>query len=504
MVRGAYLVFGKGPSPEVARRVAAAARKIEAAPPPWLLDWIPAYDSIFVEFDASTVGCPGLEVWAVELASEEGGEEEAARLVEVPVRYDGPDLAEVAARAGLEPGEVVRLHAGTEYRVYAVGFTPGFPFMAELPPPLRLPRRPAPRPRVPAHSVGLAGAQTGIYPQESPGGWNLIGRTLVRVYDPHRDPIFLLQPGDRVRFVPAEGEPPPPPEPVELLGREGRPLLRVLEPGLLTLPLDRGRYRAGRYGLARSGPLDARAFAAAARMAGGAATALELNLAGPLLEALEEVTVALAGTGPGYDGRWARTMTLRKGERLDLRRPGPAARSYLALPGGLALARFMESASPDLKGRIGRPLAAGDVLRQAEPARARRLERAWHAAPLEPREGPVRLRILPGPQASPEALAALAAGVFRVGSADRMGVRLEGASVPGGEVTSEGVPLGAVQVPPGGAPMLLLADRGTIGGYAKPAVLHPADLPRAGQLKEGDRVRFVLAEGAPDYCKIAL
>ncbi|WP_457627273.1 carboxyltransferase domain-containing protein, partial [Oceanithermus sp.] len=135
MVRGAYLVFGKGPSPEVARRVAKTARKIEAAPPPWLLDWIPAYDSIFVEFDADAVGCAELEAWAAGLVGGKEGEEEAARFVEVPVRYDGLDLAEVAARAGLEPGEVARLHAGTEYLVYAVGFTPGFPFMAELPQP---------------------------------------------------------------------------------------------------------------------------------------------------------------------------------------------------------------------------------------------------------------------------------------------------------------------------------------------------------------------------------
>jgi len=182
----------------------------------------------------------------------------------------------------------------------------------------------------------------------------------VRVYDPHRDPIFWLQAGDRVRFVPARGEVPSSPDAVELLQGEGLPLLRVLEPGLLTLPLDRGRFRAGRYGLARSGPMDARAFEAATRMMGGAATALELNLVGPLLEALEEVTVALAGIGPGYDGSWARTVTLRKGETLDLRRPGPGARSYLTLPGGVALERFMGSASPDLKGRIGRPLVAGD------------------------------------------------------------------------------------------------------------------------------------------------
>jgi len=103
------------------------------------------------------------------------------------------------------------------------------------------------------------------------------------------------------------------------------------------------------------------------------------------------------------------------------------------------------------------------------------------------------LRLVPGPQFSAEAARALTAGAYTVASADRMGVRFAGASVPGGEVLSEATPLGALQVTPDGSPLLLLADRGTLGGYAKPAVLHGADLGRAGQLREGDRVRFAFA-----------
>ncbi len=499
MSSGAYLVYGKGIDPDVAERVGRAAAAIESDPPVWLLDWIPSYDRIFLEYDPRGVDCASLARWVRGLSQATGAGRE--RRVELPTRYGGLDLDEVARRSGLTHEEVVRLHSGVEYRVYAVGFTPGFPFMAEVPEPLRLPRKPTPRPRVPAHAVGLAGRQTGVYPQESPGGWNLIGRTLVRVYDPGRERPFLLEPGDRVRFVPGQGEPPAAPGRVELLNDAGPALLRVLEPGLLSLPLDGGRWRAGRYGLARSGPLDAGAFRAANRLLGNApaAPALELNLSGPLLEALVPLTVALA-TRDAYGRVQAGTRTLRAGETLDLRAPLVGPRGYLAVPGGLALARFMGSSSPDLKGSVGRPLASGDRLHGAVDAAGLRMTRRWTGPAPRSIGALLTLRLLPGPQADEEALAALTRAPFRVGSADRMGLRLSGPAVPGGELLSEGVPLGAIQVPPGGSPMLLLVDRGTIGGYAKPAVVHPADLDRAAQLREGDRVRFVRAGSARPYC----
>ncbi len=123
---------------------------------------------------------------------------------EIRVAYggdDGPDLAEVAARTGLSERDVVRLHAGVEYRVLVLGFVPGFPYLGILPPALDLPRRATPRIRMPAGSVAIAGRQTGIYPFATPGGWHVIGRTDAPLWDPRRDPPALLAPGDRVRFV---------------------------------------------------------------------------------------------------------------------------------------------------------------------------------------------------------------------------------------------------------------------------------------------------------------
>ncbi|MFN3860275.1 MAG: 5-oxoprolinase subunit PxpB [Roseateles sp.] len=126
----------------------------------------------------------------------------AARRVEIPVHYDGPDLAAVAAHCGLAADEVVHRHAAAEYVVYFIGFQPGFAYLGGLDPALHTPRRARPRTAVPAGSVGIGGAQTGIYPLATPGGWQLIGRTPLTLFDPRAEPPTLLAPGDRVRFVP--------------------------------------------------------------------------------------------------------------------------------------------------------------------------------------------------------------------------------------------------------------------------------------------------------------
>ncbi|QSI33071.1 5-oxoprolinase subunit PxpB [Variovorax sp. RKNM96] len=155
------------------------------------------FDPTAIELDALTAQV--LEVWPKLSAKAVDG-----RLVEIPVAYGGehgPDLGDVAAHTGLTPAEVVRRHSAGEYVVYLLGFLPGFAFMGGLAPELATPRRAEPRTAVPARSVGIGGEQTGIYPLVSPGGWQLIGRTSLEMFDPTAESPTLLRPGDRVRFV---------------------------------------------------------------------------------------------------------------------------------------------------------------------------------------------------------------------------------------------------------------------------------------------------------------
>jgi KipI family sensor histidine kinase inhibitor len=177
--------------------------------PGWVRDVVPAYASLALFFDPGQVTASEAARWLLQqmlsMLAEEDAPLPASRLVEIPVAYGGdagPDLLESAAELGMTPDELVRRHAAGEYTVAMIGFAPGFPYLLGLDPALALPRLATPRLRVPAGSVGIGGAQTGVYPRESPGGWRLLGRTPLTLFDAGREPPSLLAPGDRVRFVP--------------------------------------------------------------------------------------------------------------------------------------------------------------------------------------------------------------------------------------------------------------------------------------------------------------
>ena len=202
------LTLGDAIDPRVNRRVHALAARLAAHPLAGVSECVPAYASLTAHYDPLLVGESQVAEWLRREAA--GADEEASRgsrRVEVPVRYGGeagPDLPDVAGLCGLSPAEVVRIHTASEYRVYMMGFTPGFPYMGLLDERLRVPRLASPRARVPAGTVAIAAAQTGIYPLDSPGGWRLIGRTDLALLDPTREPPFLFMPGDCVRFCEEE------------------------------------------------------------------------------------------------------------------------------------------------------------------------------------------------------------------------------------------------------------------------------------------------------------
>ena len=192
--------------PVVNDRVIALGARLRKRNARGILDVVPGYRALGVHFDPLQTDLAALErAISIDAAALDGMPPVEARpAIEIPVQYggeSGPDLGAVAAQAGCDPGEVIARHTGRLYRVYMLGFVPGFAYMGRVDPSIAVPRHRVPRERVPAGSVGIAGEQTGVYPIESPGGWHLIGRTRTRMFDPAANPPSLLQPGDVVRFV---------------------------------------------------------------------------------------------------------------------------------------------------------------------------------------------------------------------------------------------------------------------------------------------------------------
>ena len=176
----------------------------EAREWPGVGEVLPGMNNLTLTFDPTAIDLDALTAQVLEAWPKLSAKAVEGRLVEIPVAYGGergPDLGDVAAHTGLTPAEVVRRHSAGEYVVYLLGFLPGFAFMGGLAPELATPRRAEPRTAVPARSVGIGGEQTGIYPLVSPGGWQLIGRTSLEMFDPTAESPTLLRPGDRVRFV---------------------------------------------------------------------------------------------------------------------------------------------------------------------------------------------------------------------------------------------------------------------------------------------------------------
>ena len=202
------VVFGSTISPVLNQRVIALFHAIQDRRDPRIRNLHPAYASLLIDFDPLRMTHDELTAIVQQLENDASvAVDRAGEVVTIPVCYDielGPDLPEVARHAGISEEEVIRLHSSPTYLVYFLGFSPGFVYLGGLPEILHTPRLATPRPSIAGGSVGIAGSQTGIYPVDSPGGWRLIGRTPMRMFDPEATPPTRLQPGDRMKFVPID------------------------------------------------------------------------------------------------------------------------------------------------------------------------------------------------------------------------------------------------------------------------------------------------------------
>ena len=202
--------YGDEISPDINSIVHRAVAAIERADIDGVVEVVPTYRSALVYYDPFQVAFDDISAELRGLSLDSGEIEDTPRIVEIPTLYGGdygPDLAFVAHNAGMSEQDVVEIHSGTDYLVYAMGFSPGFPYLGGLDPRLDTPRLKSPRTSIPAGSVGIAETQTGVYPVASPGGWQLIGRTPLRLFDAESESPAAIHPGDRVRFVPIDAEP---------------------------------------------------------------------------------------------------------------------------------------------------------------------------------------------------------------------------------------------------------------------------------------------------------
>ncbi|MFD5598545.1 carboxyltransferase domain-containing protein [Leucobacter sp. NPDC058333] len=448
----------------------------------------------------------------------------------IPVHYTGEDLAEVAALTGMSQQAVIDRHVAAEYTVAFTGFAPGFAYLSGGDPLLEVPRRATPRPRIQPGSVGLAGPFSGVYPRESPGGWQIIGLTEHKMWDLTREHPAALVAGGTVRFevaresVVGSGRSAPPEAPTAELAPAEMPdqsvsVLRVLDAGLQSLIEDGGRHGASGMGVGESGTAIRGAYREANRLVGNepGAAAIELSHGGFALEAIAATVLAITGaeranqiTGPFGSRRAPHAVPFRlsAGELVTLQAPARGLRTIVGVRGGIDAPPVLGSRSRDTLAGLGpEPLEVGNELAVVgtrspveEPGAASGL---GDPAPLPVSGETTELRVVFGPRDDwfdPQALAAFTDERWEVTPrSDRVGVRLAGRAVAraseyqGRELPSEGMVLGAIQVPPDGQPVLFLADRPLTGGYPVIAVVHDDDLELAAQLPPGSFVRFVRA-----------
>ncbi|HEX4622095.1 MAG TPA: carboxyltransferase domain-containing protein, partial [Myxococcaceae bacterium] len=453
VVDGALLVEYPGLDDDEANRAAQALSwALVAHTPAGILDWVPAARTLLVLYEPAVVDRATLRGALIQPASAVAAP--PPREVRVPVRYDGQDLDAVAQSCGLDRAELIRRHSGARYRVAFIGFAPGFPYLEGLPRELHTPRLKSPRTRVPSGSIAIADRYAGIYPASLPGGWNLLGRTSLRIFDGQP----LLQPGDAITFVesgdvesPEERTEPPPP-----LAR-----LRILSGDGLTSVQGGPQYGRARFGVPAGGAMDEVALAEGNALLGQnpLTPGLEVTLSGPEVSFLDSCRFCLTGAeiDAELEGRrisMSAVVEARPGERLCLGRASGGVRSYLCAEG------------------LGEPLAS--------------IHRPVRAAS----DGPIR--VVWGAQEAAFSLAgrqAFTATEYRVSpQSDRKGVRLVGPPierVATADIPPEGTAPGAIQVPGDGLPIILGPDRPVTGGNTKIATVVGADLGRVAQLRPG-------------------
>ena len=471
---------------------------------PGICDVVVSPDRITVIYDPLVIHCVDTFLASVkEAVTQQHSPVTAGSLYEVPVCYGndtGADFDTVCRHHGMNAKTLIDLHTKPEYLVTAIGFVPGFPYLAGLPIKLETPRLSTPRRQVPAGSVGIGGSQTGVYPFSTPGGWHLIGQTDMTFFDQNSSSPALLQAGDHIRFQETKHVNMLPDQSLATAHQYGTEKnISVLEPGLMTTVQDLGRSGFRSSGVPYSGVADRVSAILANSIVGNPdyAAVLEYTLLGPSLRFEADTVIAVVGTA--HDSIPSlRPIHINRGDTIEIGHASRGCRGYIAVAGGICVPSVLNSSSTYLPATFGgfggRPLRAGDQLFIGKPLAAPAsftwsIDKAIVPIP----SNPCTLRILPEASVLNQRLPIPDTRFIVTAQSDRMGIRLRGAlpQAPSTMISRAVLP-GTVQLPPDGNPIILLCDAQTIGGYPVLGHVISADLPRAAQLRPGDSVRFTV------------
>ena len=529
--------------PEVNSRISAFVKTFEyiAKDIAGVLEVLPTYCSVSIYFDEAICQISllkDLAQKALQKSEEEKTEStDSARTITIPVCYEdqefAPDLEKVALHAKLSKEEVIKLHSSSDYLIYMMGFLPGFPYLGGMNPRLETPRLETPRTKIPAGSVAIGGAQTGLYPVESPGGWNIIGRTPLRLFDVKRKPFFLYEAGDKIRFLPITRE-----EfenfdeslwLAQVAGKSEASIetsddaadskevyecgggIKILEPGLLTSIQDSGITGFQKYGIGQSGAMDQTSFALANQICGNEknAACLETTLAGPSIRFVTACDFAITGavfenaTLDGMRIEMNKKISAKAGSLLSCGFASKGLRSYIAFSGGLLVPKVFRSSSTNLKSKIGgymgRKLQADDQLAIGINKKNPLLVPDNKSTEgFTENKDVLLLDCIKSSQFDffqEKIVKKFTDSIYTVSAeSDRMGIRFTGPGLECGktDIISDAIPFGAVQITSAGLPVVMAADRQTTGGYAKIACVKKSAMYRLAQALPGTKVRFNL------------
>ncbi|WP_086480388.1 5-oxoprolinase subunit PxpB [Oceanospirillum sanctuarii] len=541
------LYFAAKSSPQLSAKIAQACEQIRQFK--GITDLIPAYTSVLVTFDLLLVDAAQLRLQLEALLGElspvdqfdhetEDQPDAAERNeVTIPVYYApevAPDLETLAKAKGLTADEVIQRHSQKSYRVAAIGFAPGFAYLGDVDESIAQPRHETPRLAVAKGSVAIAGTQTAVYPLESPGGWNIIGRTPQAMIDRSLPNLTPLAPGDSVRFVPISREqflamggvldsetPSEQAAQLDTVAVDNRSSqgtgFSVIHPGLMSQLQDGGRHGYQHVGLTTGGPLDEHAFLWANHLLKNPwdAAVVEISFGGLKLQAQVDTLIAVTGAdlAVSINGETAanwEVIPVRAGDRLEFGYPRSGTRAYLAVKGGFKVEQSYGSVATVQREQMGglhgdgKPLTFGDCLpcdeqeHRKDPQLQNLIGKRVSNNYLPDYSETLVLRVIAGyqyDQFSAEQLERFFSEEYQISpDSDRMGVRLQGAPIKALQagITSEGIALGAIQIPPDGQPIVLMRDRQTIGGYPKLGCVYPPDTGQLAQRHPNTKVRFEL------------